>query len=66
MSTELPIAAEAACRLAQKPSVFKHVVWPVFAIRNTPERLEQGEALSARLYFLGFVPAWKHHLRLAS
>lgn len=66
VSTELSIAAEAACRLAQKPSVFKHVVWPVFAIRNTPERLEQGEALSARLYFLGFVPAWTHHLRLVS
>lgn len=66
VSTELPIAAETACRLAQKPAFFKHVVWPVFTIRHAPARLEQNEELSARLYFFGFLPAWKHHLRVVS
>ena len=66
VSTELPIAAETACLLAQKPAVFKHVVWPMFTIGNVPEHLTQGEEISARLYFFGFLPAWKHHLRLVS
>lgn len=66
VSTELPIAAELACRLAQKPTVFKHVVWPVFTIGNVPEQVAQGEEISARLCFFGCVPAWKHHIRLVS
>jgi hypothetical protein len=66
VSTELPIVAELACELAQKPAVFKHVVWPVFTIPTAPEHLAQDEDFSARLYFLGFLPAWRHHLRLVS
>ena len=63
---ELPIAAEEACRLAQKPTVFKHVVWPVFTIGKVPEQVDQGEEISARLYFFGCLPAWKHHIRIVS
>jgi len=36
VATELPIAAELACGLAQKPTIFKHVEWPVFTIGNLP------------------------------
>lgn len=66
VSTELPIAAETACKLAQKPAVFKHVVWPIFTIGRVPELVAQGEEISARLYFFGFLPAWRHYLRLVS
>ena len=66
VTTELPIAAEAACELAQKPAVFRHVVWPVFTIGAVPDHLEEGEEISARLYFLGLIPAWTHHLKLVS
>jgi hypothetical protein len=66
VTTELPIPAETACELAQKPAMFKHVVWPVFTIGEVPARIEEGEEVSARLYFFGLLPAWKHHLRLVS
>jgi hypothetical protein len=66
VTTELPIAAETACRLALKPAVFRHVVWPVLTIAALPEQVSEGEEISARLYFFGLLPAWKHHLRLVS
>jgi hypothetical protein len=66
VSTELPIAAELACQLAQRPAVFKHVVWPVFTILDAPEHLAEGERLVARLHFLGLLPTWKHHLLVVS
>ncbi len=66
VSTELEVPAEAACELAQKPAVFRHVVWPLFTISALPDRLQEGDEISARLYFFGFLPAWKHHLRLVS
>lgn len=66
-STDLPIPAECACRLAQKPAMFRHVVWPVFGARGElPERLEAGQELSARLYWMTVIPAWTHTLRLVS
>ena len=66
VTTELPISAEAACELARRPAVFRHVVWPVFTIDAVPESLEQGEEISARLWFFGFMPAWEHHLKLVA
>jgi hypothetical protein len=65
-STELPIDAELACWLAQKPAMFRHVVWPVFGVRDLPASLAEGEELSTRLYWLTLIPAWTHTLRLIS
>lgn len=66
VTTELPIPAEEACLLAQKAALFRYVVWPIFTIGPVPEHFDVGEETSARLYFLGAIPAWRHHLRLVS
>ena len=69
VSTDLPIPAETAFELAQKPELFKYVVRGVFRVSGLPEvdgPIEPGQELSARLWFFGFLPAWTHHLRLVS
>src|SRR5262245_55400633 len=66
VATELPLAAEVACALAQKPATFQHLVWPVITTGRLPERVEVGEEVDFRLWFFGFLPAWVHHLRLVS
>lgn len=42
VSTELPISAEEAWRLAQKPEMFEYVLAPIIRMTglNLPERLE--------------------------
>ncbi|NEW56638.1 hypothetical protein GV794_13380, partial [Nocardia cyriacigeorgica] len=64
VSTELPIAAEDACRLAQKPEMFAFVLRPIIRMTglNLPNRLEAGASGSARMWILGIIPAWTHHL----
>jgi hypothetical protein len=66
LSTELPISAETAFALAQKPELFKFVVAPVLRVPGLkmPDRLEPGAEGSARLWWFGVIPAWTHHLRL--
>lgn len=67
VSTELPIPAETAYGLAQKPELFKYVVRGVFRVAGIPDSVDEiapGMELSARLWFFGFLPAWRHHLRL--
>lgn len=71
VSTDLPLAAEAACELAQKPALFAFVVRPVFRVTGLPdERFQRaagpGDELSARLWWFGLVPAWRHHLRIVA
>lgn len=58
ISTELPIAAETAFELAQKPELFKFVVAPILRVPRLklPDRLEPGTEGSARLWWLGVVP----------
>jgi hypothetical protein len=65
-TTELPIPAELACQLAQKPAMFRHVVWPIFGVRNLPASIAAGQELFTRIYWLTFIPAWTHTLRLVS
>ncbi len=66
LHTPLELSAETACRMAQRPNVFRHVIWPMLRVGATPERIAKDQEVSARLYFLGFLPAWRHHVRLAS
>src|SRR5260221_5051969 len=66
VTTDLPISAEAACQLAGKTALFRYVVWPVFTVGKIPERWDVGQEISARLYFFGFLPAWKHYLKVVS
>jgi ligand-binding SRPBCC domain-containing protein len=66
LRTELPIPAEAAFALAQKPEVFSFVVAPILRMRRlrAPEKLEPGAEVSARLWWFGMVPAWRHHVQV--
>ncbi len=65
VSTQLPIAADEACRLALKPALLSFVLWPWLSMRPTaplPATIAEGDRLQARLQFLGIVPAWTHTL----
>ncbi len=65
-TTELPISAEVAFTLAQKVETFRYVVFPLFTIPHleVPETLAPGVEGSARLWWFGIIPGWKHHLKL--
>jgi hypothetical protein len=67
VSTELPIAAEEACRLAQKPALLSYVLWPWVSMTPDaplPDSIGAGDELHARLRFLGVLPGWTHTLRI--
>ncbi len=66
LTTELPIAAEAACKLARTPELFAYVVRPILSVPGllVPDRVEPGMETSARLWWFGVLPTWRHHLRL--
>jgi hypothetical protein len=66
VSTDLPIAAERACQLAQKPALLTHVLWPWLTAtpEALPEVLCEGDEISIRLRFLGVLPGWTHTIRI--
>ncbi|WP_433197162.1 hypothetical protein ACQP1G_00240 [Nocardia sp. CA-107356] len=66
LTTELPIAAEVASALARTPELFAYVVAPILSVPQLllPDRIEPGAEGSARLWWFGIIPAWRHHLRL--
>jgi hypothetical protein len=67
VTTELPIAAERACQLAQRPALLSHVLWPWVTVATgtpLPEAVAEGEEISIGLRFLGFLPGWTHTLRI--
>lgn len=66
ISTELPLPAETAFALAQKPATFSYVVRGLFRVSGLPERADfgEGDELSGRIWWLGAIPSWRHHLRL--
>lgn len=72
VSTDLPLAAERACALARRPALFAFVVKPVFRVTGLPSDRDfelsaaPGDELSARLWWFGVVPAWRHHLRIVA
>ncbi|MBF6343959.1 hypothetical protein IU421_21765 [Nocardia cyriacigeorgica] len=64
VSTELPISAEHAWRLAQKPEMLEYVLAPIIRMTGPglPDRLEAGVSGTARMWMFGVIPAWKHHI----
>ncbi|GAA5066357.1 hypothetical protein [Nocardia callitridis] len=66
LTTELPISAEAAYELAQKPELFKYVVSPILRVPKLdfPDRIAPGAQASARLWWFGVIPSWTHRLTL--
>lgn len=74
-STDLPLAAERACELAQNPAMFAFVVRPVLRVSGLPETFAPAEEeavrsgereLTARLWWLGVLPGWRHRLRVVA
>lgn len=74
VSTDLPIAAEAACAMATDWNTFTFVVWPLLRVDAPQEQLDAamkdglrpGLHVAGRLWFLQVIPAWKHDLTLVS
>jgi hypothetical protein len=66
LSTDLPIPADVAFTLAQKAELFKFVVSPIIRVPRLgmPDRIEPGAEGSARLWWLGVIPTWRHYIRL--
>lgn len=64
VSTELPLPADMAAALARKPEMMAYVMRPVLGLGRleVSERLEVGTRGRARLWWLGVIPAWTHHL----
>jgi hypothetical protein len=69
-TTALPISAETAFALAQKPATFAYVargVLRVPALAAVPHGFATpGATAAGRLWWLGVVPAWTHHLRVVA
>jgi hypothetical protein len=69
-TTALPISAEAAFALAQKPATFAFVVRGVLrvpALASVPEGFARpGVEASGRMWWLGVLPSWTHHLRIVA
>jgi hypothetical protein len=69
VSTDLPIAAETACALAQKPALLQHILWPWLSMnpdQPLPATIGVGDEISTRLRFFRVIPAWTHTLRVES
>lgn len=69
VSTDLPLAAQRACALAQKTELFLFVVRPLLRVTGLPASFDPaatrpGTELEGRLWLLGVVPAWRHRLRI--
>jgi len=64
LTTELPIAASTAARLARNPELMRYVLGPVLKMYrlNVPQRIEVGTVGSARLWWFGLIPSWTHHI----
>lgn len=67
VTSDLPMAAERACQLAQKPALLSYVLWPWLTVAPAtplPEAVAEGDEISIRIRFLGVLPGWTHTLRI--
>jgi hypothetical protein len=69
-TTALPISAEVAFDLAQRPATFAYVVRGVLrvpALAAVPDGFAHaGVEASGRMWWLGVLPSWTHHLRVVA
>ncbi|OCC14052.1 hypothetical protein [Streptomyces sp. PTY087I2] len=63
-TTELPLAADVAARLARNPEVMAFVMSPVLQLyrMDVPRHVEVGAHGRARLWWFGVIPGWTHHI----
>ena len=67
-STVLDAPADRVWEAVKTPAAFRLVTRGVLgipALRGRREPWEQGETVVVRLFLLGVVPAWRHHLTVA-
>jgi len=69
-TTPLPISAEQAFALAQRPATFAYVVRGVLrvpALASVPDGFARpGVEAAGRMWWLGVLPSWTHHLRVVA
>lgn len=58
------MAADKAAALARKPATMSYVLSPILRTHrlDVPEPIEVGTYGSARLWWFGVLPAWRHHV----
>ncbi|MFF0488033.1 SRPBCC family protein [Nocardia sp. NPDC004068] len=63
-TTVLPLPAATVADLARKPALLRYVLSPVVRFRGleVSGRLAVGTRGSARLWWFGVLPSWRHHL----
>jgi hypothetical protein len=65
-TTDLPIPADLAWRIARKTSGQLYLNRLIFAYADDlPEIRSEGYTVETRVKLMGFIPAWKHHQRFA-
>lgn len=64
LTTELPIPAATAARIARNPELMRYVLRPILHMYrlNVPDRIDVGTQGSARLWWFGLIPSWTHHI----
>ncbi|GAB10522.1 hypothetical protein GOARA_058_00050 [Gordonia araii NBRC 100433] len=71
VSSELPLSAARAAAMAAVPDVMLFVLAPVlsFSMDEAPapgEPIEPGFTATGRVWWLGFIPTWKHTISVVS
>ena len=67
VSTRLPAPADLVWDAVQRTDTLRYVTRGLLAFRldgEAPERLAEGETYRMRLLFFGFLPAWRHEIRV--
>jgi ligand-binding SRPBCC domain-containing protein len=67
LTTELPLPAAQARELAAKTELMRYVLAPYLKISRRlqiPGKIEPGAQAAGRLWWLGVIPAWRHHIKL--
>lgn len=66
VSSELPLPAHTAAALARKPAVMQFVLSPLVRTPGlvAPDRVGVGTRVTARLWFLGLLPTWRHTIEV--
>jgi hypothetical protein len=69
ISTELACSADVAWQHLQRFETFEQVAWGLLGFEAeapVPEQFQIGTVVVGRLWFLHFIPGWRHQIRIAS
>jgi len=69
IQTELPANADRVWHLTQRGETLTYIARGLVSFGGPealPERFTEGSAVDVRIWFFGFIPAWRHHLAIKS